>query len=174
MLGTLGVLAGPRQGCCPLRASGDSLPCERYSLTSLIGNKEGSMSLMVLRVRPTPTWFPTSIHYTPLDNTPLNSILSVWCPWSKDYFWADGIIVFNEVEWLTEYNAVQCLYYRLFCRCDYRSLQLWWPSKNNFKLSCCFCTYASYFNPLSIFQIHGQQAAGKVLPLRLQPWRASL
>ncbi len=32
---------------------------------------------MVLRVRPTPAQFPTSILYTPVDNTPLHSIPSV-------------------------------------------------------------------------------------------------
>ncbi len=30
---------------------------------------------MVLRVRPTPTPFPTNILYTPVDNIPLNSIV---------------------------------------------------------------------------------------------------
>ncbi len=36
---------------------------------------------MVLRVRPTPTRFPTNSLYTPMDNTPLHSISSVCYPW---------------------------------------------------------------------------------------------
>ncbi len=36
---------------------------------------------MVLRVKPTPTWFPTNSLYTPMDNTPLHSISSVCHPW---------------------------------------------------------------------------------------------
>ncbi len=36
---------------------------------------------MVLRVKPTPTRFPTNSLYTPIDNTPLHSISSV-CPCS--------------------------------------------------------------------------------------------
>ncbi len=35
---------------------------------------------MVLRVRPTPTRFPTNSLYTPVDNTPLHSISSVCHP----------------------------------------------------------------------------------------------
>ncbi len=35
---------------------------------------------MVLRVRSTPTRFPTNILSTPVDSTPLHSIPSVWCP----------------------------------------------------------------------------------------------
>ncbi len=34
----------------------------------LTGNKEGSTGFMVLRVKPTPTRFPTNILYTPVDN----------------------------------------------------------------------------------------------------------
>ncbi len=40
----------------------------------LTGNKEGSKRLMVLRVKPKPTRFPTNGLYTPIDNTPLHSI----------------------------------------------------------------------------------------------------
>ncbi len=36
---------------------------------------------MVLRVKPTPTRFPTNSLYTPMDNTPLHSIPSVCHPW---------------------------------------------------------------------------------------------
>ncbi len=35
----------------------DSLSCERYLLSPLIGNSEENKELMVLRVRPTPTFF---------------------------------------------------------------------------------------------------------------------
>ncbi len=47
-----------------------SAPQGAYLLAPLNGNKEGSMSLMLLRVKPTPTRFPTNILYTPMDNTP--------------------------------------------------------------------------------------------------------
>ncbi len=36
---------------------------------------------MVLRVKPTPTRFPTNSLYTPMDSTPLHSISSVCHPW---------------------------------------------------------------------------------------------
>ncbi len=39
-------------------------------LLSKLGKKEGSRSLMVLRVKPTPTRFPTNSIYTPMDSTP--------------------------------------------------------------------------------------------------------
>ncbi len=52
----------------------DLLPCGRYLLAPLTRNKEGSMWLMVLRVRPTPTRFPTNILYSPVDSTPLLSL----------------------------------------------------------------------------------------------------
>ncbi len=38
---------------------------------------------MVLRVRPTPTRFPTNSLYTPMDNTPLHSRSSVCHPWGN-------------------------------------------------------------------------------------------
>ncbi len=63
----------PPHGRCPVRATGGSLPCGRYLLTPLNGNKERSKCLMVLRVKPTPTRFPTNSLYTPMDNTPLHS-----------------------------------------------------------------------------------------------------
>ncbi len=36
---------------------------------------------MVLRVKPTPTRFPTNSLYTPMDNTPLHSVSSVFHLW---------------------------------------------------------------------------------------------
>ncbi len=39
------------------------------------------MRFKVLRVKPTPTRFPTNSLYTPMDNTPLHSISSVGHPW---------------------------------------------------------------------------------------------
>ncbi len=47
------------------------------------GNKEGSKFLMVLRVKPTPTRFPTNSLYTAMDNTYLHSISSVCHPWGS-------------------------------------------------------------------------------------------
>ncbi len=38
---------------------------------------------MVLRVKPTPTSFPTNSLYTPMGNTPLRSISSVCHPWGR-------------------------------------------------------------------------------------------
>ncbi len=39
------------------------------------------MRFKVLRVKPTPTRFPTNSLYTPMDNTPLHSISSMCHPW---------------------------------------------------------------------------------------------
>ncbi len=36
---------------------------------------------MLLRVKPTPTRFPTNSFYTPMDNTPLHFLSSVCHPW---------------------------------------------------------------------------------------------
>ncbi len=69
---------GQSHGCCPVRATGGSLPCGRYILAPLTGNKEGSMGLMVLQVKPTPTRFPTNSLNTPMDNTPFYSV-----PWGR-------------------------------------------------------------------------------------------
>ncbi len=55
-------------------ATGGSLPCGSYFLASLTGNKERSKGHMVLRVKPTPTRFPTNSLYTPMGNTPLHSV----------------------------------------------------------------------------------------------------
>ncbi len=49
-------------------------------LRQLTGNEEGSKCLMVFRVKPTPTLFPTNIPYTPTDDPPLHSIPSVCRP----------------------------------------------------------------------------------------------
>ncbi len=35
-------------GCCPVRATGGALPCERYILTLLTGNEQVSMRFMAL------------------------------------------------------------------------------------------------------------------------------
>ncbi len=67
-------------GCSPICATGGSLPCGRYLLAPLTGNKDGSMGLMVLQVKPTPTRFPTNSLYTPIDNIPSCSISSVCRP----------------------------------------------------------------------------------------------
>ncbi len=56
------------------------LPGPRHyqaDVAHLTGEKERSKSLMLLRVKPTPTRFPTNSLYTPMDNTPLHSISSV-------------------------------------------------------------------------------------------------
>ncbi len=60
-----------------------SLPCRRHLLVPLTGNKEGSKSLTVLQVKPTPTRFLPNSLYTPMDNTPLRSVSSVCHPWGK-------------------------------------------------------------------------------------------
>ncbi len=57
-----------------------SLPRGRYVLAPLAGTKEGSSCLMVLRVKPTPTRFPATSLSTPMDNTPLHSVSSVFHP----------------------------------------------------------------------------------------------
>ncbi len=54
---------------------------DAFLLASLTGNKDGSKCLMVIRVKPTPTRFPTNSLYTPMDNTPLHSISSVCRTW---------------------------------------------------------------------------------------------
>ncbi len=60
---------GWSHGCCP---TGGSLPCGRYLLAPLNGNKEESKCLMAFRVKHTPTRLPTS--------TLLHSLSSMWCP----------------------------------------------------------------------------------------------
>ncbi len=50
-------------------------PCERYAHAPLIGKNEGSIGLMVLRVKPTPTRFPINRLYTAMDNSSLFSTL---------------------------------------------------------------------------------------------------
>ncbi len=70
-------------GWCPVRATGGLMSCGRYFLASLNGNKGGSKCLMVLRVRPTPTRFPTNSLYIPMENTPLHSIPRVYYSWDE-------------------------------------------------------------------------------------------
>ncbi len=53
----------------------------RYLYGSLTGKKEGSKGFMVLRVKPTPTGFPTNSLSTPMDNTPLHSTSSMRHLW---------------------------------------------------------------------------------------------
>ncbi len=72
---------GRNHGCCPVRATWVPLPCGRHLLAPLTKNKEGSKSLMVLRVKPTLTRFPTKSLYTPMENTLLHSLSSVCHPW---------------------------------------------------------------------------------------------
>ncbi len=55
--------------------------CGRFLLAPLSGNKEGSKRLIDLRVKATPTWFPTNSLYIPMDNTPMHPIPSVLRPW---------------------------------------------------------------------------------------------
>ncbi len=51
------VVNPPRShGCCPIRATGGSLPCGRYLLAPLTANQEGSKGLEVQRVKPTLTF----------------------------------------------------------------------------------------------------------------------
>ncbi len=69
-----------------------SAPQDVIYLPPFTGNKEGSKSLMILRVKPTPTRLPTNSRYTPMDNTPLHSIPNVchscgyMCCHIGDYF----------------------------------------------------------------------------------------
>ncbi len=44
---------------------------------------------MVLRVKPTPTRFLTNILYTPMDNSPLHSISSVYHLWGMSLLLLD-------------------------------------------------------------------------------------
>ncbi len=53
-------------------ARSEQLPYGRYLPAPLTGKIKGSKILMVLRVKPTPTRFPTNSLYTPMDNTPLH------------------------------------------------------------------------------------------------------
>ncbi len=52
-------------GCCPVGSTGGSLRCGRYVLALLAGNEKWSKELMVIRVRPTPTRFPTTVLNAP-------------------------------------------------------------------------------------------------------------
>ncbi len=104
------------QQCCPLRATGSSQPCERYLFAPLTGNKERSNGLMVLRVKPTPTRFPTNSLYTPMENTPLHSILSVCQRGVRPLnVWAQGLYAMQlghcalRVSWIARFKVT---YYR--------------------------------------------------------------
>ncbi len=46
----VGIIYHPERshGCCPVRATGGSLPCGRYLLALLTENKEGAWGLMLL------------------------------------------------------------------------------------------------------------------------------
>ncbi len=59
----IGVInhSGRRHGYCLVRATGASLPCGRYLLAPLTGNKDGSKAVTAPRVRPTPNRFPINI-----------------------------------------------------------------------------------------------------------------
>ncbi len=59
------------------------LPCGRYFLVPLTGNKEGSKSLILLRVKHAQTRFPDKNLYTPMDHAALHSISSVYHPWGS-------------------------------------------------------------------------------------------
>ncbi len=86
------MLPGPRQR--------GALSCGRYLLAPKTGNKERGKSLMVLRVKPTPTRFPTKSLYTPMDTTPLHSISNV-------FVWGGTRLVVKGGNWhqLTTNNA---------------------------------------------------------------------
>ncbi len=70
-----------------------SVPCGRYPLVRLTGNKKGSRGLMVLRVKLTPIRFPTNSPYTLMDDTPLHSIPSVGRPWNYSIVGYDGSLL---------------------------------------------------------------------------------
>ncbi len=56
---------------------GKSVQMQSLAITVTgFGNKGRNGLLMVLQVRPTPTWFLTNIFYTPVGCAPLHSILS--------------------------------------------------------------------------------------------------
>ncbi len=67
-----------------------SLTCGRYLLAPLTGNKEGGDFLMVLRVRFTPTGFPTNSLYISMDNTVLQSTSSMCHPWGMMLLFLGG------------------------------------------------------------------------------------
>ncbi len=81
------MLSGPRHR--------GSLPSGRDLFAPLTGDKEGNKGLMVPRVKPTPTRFPTNSLYTPMDDTPLHSISSACHLWgvAKD----SAVAVLREV-----------------------------------------------------------------------------
>ncbi len=60
-----------------------SAPQVLTTVRTLLVNKVGSKELIVFRVQPTSTRYPTNSLYTPTDNTPLHSISSVCHPWGK-------------------------------------------------------------------------------------------
>ncbi len=79
-------------------ATGRSLPCGRYLLAPLTGNREGSKSLIALRVKPRKNRFPTNSLSTPMDNTPLHSISIVCHPLCEDNN-ADNLASFARGTW---------------------------------------------------------------------------
>ncbi len=123
------MLPGPRH-------TGGSLPCRRYLLAPLTGDKEGRKSLMVLRVKPTPTRLPTNSLYTPMDNTHLHSISSVCHPWGPLLlFRHSGKSSITQEECLAtspDRPTPICILYQA---CDIREAKLLFPIENRCFLS---------------------------------------
>ncbi len=81
---------------------------------------------MVLRVKPTPTRFPTNSLYAPMYNTPLHSMSSVCHPWGR---WSSAAFSQNISTLADRYNpsCFRCCCCCYYCWCCYRHhFWGWW------------------------------------------------
>ncbi len=116
------MLAGPRHR--------ELTTIGRYLLASITGNTKGNNCVVVHRVKPTPTRFPTNSLYTPMRNTPLHSISSVCQPWGticRDSVYVNPLLVRQHVTY-----SVHCT--GMFVPAIYMKPKVFFPS-------LCFCSF---------------------------------
>ncbi len=80
--------------CCLVRATKDSQTCQRYFLASITGSSKENKGLMVFRVRPIPTRFPTNILNTPVSKSVTPEGVRRWVEgaYFPDLTWSDWLI----------------------------------------------------------------------------------
>ncbi len=87
-------------------------PCGRCLLAPLTGNKQECKGPMVLRIKPSPTRFPTNSLYTPMDNAPLHSISSVCHLWGLLSLFERKLVEFAKgcrLKNVSMYNGQSCV-----------------------------------------------------------------
>ncbi len=85
-LGSIGVWAVDRWNPRVLPGQRHRGPTSMHVLLPNLVIKEGARGIILLWVKPKPTWFPTKIICIPVDNTPLHAMPSLRCPWGRMQF----------------------------------------------------------------------------------------